>query len=150
MKRIFFALVFGAFFACGAAWSQDITAVVGTKLPDNTRFEVVQTPFDKAIVFRLDKYTGQVHRLTTCQKDDSTLSDKCWKEMTIVSPTKDSSMRGPRFQIAFMTTSATQKLTLLLNLETGQAWQYGLDNVNDKWFPFMECDERSINCRWKP
>jgi len=149
MKRVFLALVFSVALACGAAMAQDANGISGTKLPDIARFEMVQVPFDRTIVFKLDKYTGQIHRLTTCPKDDSTLSDKCWKEMTVVSPTKDTTMRGPRFQIAFVT-APTQKLTLLINLETGQTWQYGLDAINDKWFPFMECDERSTNCRWKP
>ncbi len=149
MKRIFLALVFSVLFACTAVLAQDTNGITGTKLPELARFEMVQSPFDRLVIFRVEKYTGQIYRLTTCQKDDSTLTDKCWKEMTVVSLPKEAAARVYRFQIAFVTTPK-EKLTLLLNLETGQTWQYGLDAVNDKWFPFMECDERTINCRWKP
>jgi len=148
MKTLFLALVFSVVFACSYALAQDASGISGSKLPDTARYEMVQSPFDRPIIFRLDRYTGQIHRLTTCQKDDSTLTDKCWKEMTVVSLSKGAAS-SPHFQIAFIT-APKEKLTLLINLETGQTWQYGLDAVNDKWFPFMECDDRTINCRWRP
>src|SRR2546423_12803237 len=103
MKKALLALVFSVIFACTGAIAQETSGIVATRQPDAARYEVVQTPYDRAVVFRLDKYTGQIHRLTACPKDDSIGSNMCWKEMTVVNQGKDSAARGPRFQILFLT-----------------------------------------------
>ena len=146
MRRVLFALLAVASLSCFTLAQEK--PVSGTELPENARFQVVQPSFDKGTTFRLDRFTGTIHRLSTCPKDDSLGSNLCWKEMTVVNPPKDLSSSRPRFQILILN---AQKTIALFNVETGQAWQYGIDPQYDRWFPFLECSDRnSITCIWKP
>src|SRR6187402_1664027 len=79
------AIFFAALILCGSfgVLGQDVAPTVSTSILDGARFEVIQSPLDKAVTFRLDKWTGMIDRLTTCPKDDGYGSSKCWKEMFI-------------------------------------------------------------------
>jgi hypothetical protein len=145
MPRLVLVLFATILLSCFAAAQEG--PVTGTELPDTARFQIVQPSFDR-VTFRLDRYTGQIHRLSTCPKDDSIGSNLCWKEMTVVNPMKGDLANRPRFQILMLN---AQKMILLQNVETGNSWQYGIDPQTDRWFPFLECNDRTSSaCYWKP
>ncbi|MEP6788822.1 MAG: hypothetical protein ABJB40_10355 [Acidobacteriota bacterium] len=146
MKIIFLfaALIFGT----GSTVVCQESVLIRTSPADNSgRFEVIQPSYDNTTTFRLDKYTGRVHRLATCPKDDSLGSDKCWKEMNVIDLPKIGAANRPRYQIVI---NVPLKLIMLMQTDTGQSWQYGIEPM-DRWYPFTECSERVINaCLWKP
>jgi hypothetical protein len=143
-------LLFAALLSIGcslSAWAQDDTVVHTSPLADSGRYEYIRAPKDRTATFRLDKYSGKIHRLTTCPRDDSEGSALCLKEMTVVDPIKGPFASRVRFQIYIDTLS---RMTLLLDLETGKAWQFGIDPL-EKWHPFLECNDRVVNaCFWRP
>jgi hypothetical protein len=108
---------------------------------------MVQVPWDKGTTFRLDKYKGIIHRLSTCARDDSVGSNKCWKEMIVVDVPREAGVAPARFQIVMNNLLRT---IFLVHVVTGQTWQYALDNTQ-KWHPFLECaDKNDANCLWRP
>lgn len=124
---------------------QDISSI-STSTVDGARFEIIQSPYDRTTTFRLDKFTGNIHKLGICPKDDTVGSDKCWKEMIVVDLQKVSANRI-RFQIVI---NGLLKMVVLLQIETGQTWQFGVDPL-DKWHPFIECtDKLDRACLWRP
>ena len=146
MRKAFFFATLSLGLAGGVV-GQDVTSSISTSAFDGARFEIIQPPGVRNTTLRLDKFTGNVHRLGTCPKDDSIGSDKCWKEMIVVDLPKVVGGTRPRFQIVI---NNLLKLTLLLNIDTGQSWQFGIDPL-DKWHPFIECtDKFDKNCLWRP
>ncbi len=52
-----------------------------------------------------------------------------------------------RYQIVI---NGVLKMIMLLQVETGQTWQYGIEPT-EKWYPFVECNDPSHpNCLWRP
>lgn len=145
MKFLFIALA--VMLSVLPAAAQDAISVSTSVAEYGGRYEIIQPPFDKTTTFRLDRYSGTVHRLATCPKDDSLASRLCWKEMTVVDLPKGSTVFRPRFQIFI---NGPARLITLMQVETGQTWQYGIEPT-DKWYPFIECtDKASPTCFWKP
>lgn len=143
--KISVLLVASLFCFAVSASAQD--AGVSTSTVDGARFELINPAFDRAVTFRLDKFTGTIHRLGTCPKDDSIGSDKCWKEMIVVDPPRAAAAGRIRFQI--VSSGSSPKSTFLLQIDTGKTWQFGVDPL-DKWHPFIECNDRtSFQCLWK-
>jgi hypothetical protein len=135
------------FCAVSAVVAQDDLPSISTSMGDNSgRFEIIQVPFDRRTTFRLDKFSGQIHRLGDCPKVGIIASQKCWKEMIIVELSGGMAAR-PRYQIVI---NGMLKMIMLLNVETGQTWQYGIEPT-DKWYPFVDCtDPAHPNCLWRP
>ena len=127
-------------------YGQDIQSTATAIAPEAARFEIIQPIYDKTLTFRLDKVTGNIYKLGTCPRDDSFGSSKCWKEMIIVDLPKGTPNRN-QFQIII---NGPLKMILLMQVETGHTWQYGVDPL-DKWHPFIECsDKTDRNCLWRP
>ena len=145
MKRVFMlagmSLVFALRVVCQDA------ASAGTSTIDGARFEVLQSPIDHGTTFRLDKYTGIIDRLGACPKDDGYGSKLCWKEMIVLDHPKSVSTGRLRYQIII---NGPLRLTMLLQIDTGRMWQYGID-PQERWFPFIDCsDKTNSNCLWRP
>jgi hypothetical protein len=146
MKRalVFMALTLGI--VAGAS-AQDSSQTVSTSTLDGARFEMIQSPLDKAVAFRLDKFTGTIDRLGTCPKDDGFGSSKCWKEMVVLELPKAAAQSRTRFQIVI---NVPMKLTMLMQIDTGRTWQLGVD-PQDRWAPFIDCTDKSnAVCLWRP
>lgn len=145
MKQAFF---FAALILSGTLGvvCQD-AASVSTSTLNGARFEVIQSPLDKTTTFRLDKFTGNIDRLGTCPKDDSYGSNKCWKEMIVLELPKGAATARPRYQIII---NGPLKLTMLMQIDTGRSWQFGID-PQERWYPFIDCsDHANSNCLWRP
>ncbi|MEJ7624298.1 MAG: hypothetical protein WKF34_09940 [Pyrinomonadaceae bacterium] len=146
MKKVLILTAFLAAFSV-AVFPQDGPPIMSTSTVDGARFEMVQPSSDRNLTFRLDKFTGVVHRLAACPKDDSVGSDRCWKEMVVLDLPKSLTNRI-RFQI--VVNGAALRNIFLLQIETGKTWQYGIER-EDKWHPFIECNDRTNpNCSWRP
>ena len=67
--------------------------------------------------------------------------------MIVLDLPKTGGANTPRFQIFI---NGPLKSIFLLQTDTGQTWQYGLEPM-DIWFPFIECpDKNERACLWKP
>lgn len=145
MHRVFLLAAMSLAFTLGVV-CQD-AASVSTSVQDGARFEVLQSPLDRGTTFRLDKHMGTIDRLGTCPRDDGYGSKLCWKEMTVIGLSKGGSNGQPRYQIIV---NGALKLTMLLQVETGRMWQFGID-PQERWFPFIDCsDKTNGNCLWRP
>jgi len=122
----FAAVIFGGVFGASA---QDSARIVSTSTMDGSRFEIIQSPLDIAVAFRLDKFAGTVDRLGTCPKDDRFGSSKCWKEMVVLDLPKSAPAIRTRYQIII---NMPSKLTMLMQIDTGRTWQLGVD-PQDRW-----------------
>jgi hypothetical protein len=133
--------------ATSAIFAQDDYTLVSTSLGEGSgRFEIIQVPQDRRTTFRLDKFSGQIYRLGDCPKIGVIGSQKCWKEMIVVDLPAGMAAR-PRYQIVM---NGVLKMIMLIQAETGQTWQYGIEPT-EKWFPFVECtDPGHPNCLWRP
>lgn len=128
-------------------FGQDAVSVSTSTTDPGGRYEIIQPPYDRTTTFRLDRYSGTIHRLAECPRDDSVASKMCWKEMNVVGLPRGSAASRPRYQIVI---NGLLKTIMLLQIETGQTWQYGIDPA-DKWYPFVKCtDKASPTCFWKP
>jgi len=144
-QMILFAVLFGA--VTLQALGQDVNQVISTSTLDGARFEVIQSPLDRGVTFRLDKFTGRIDRLGTCPKDDTIGSNRCWKEMIVLELPKTAPAAQTRYQIVI---NGPLRLTMLMQTDTGRAWQWGLDR-EERWYPFIDCsDKTNINCLWRP
>jgi hypothetical protein len=147
VMRTVFSLVATIFFAAFQTAAQEAVSVSTSTADHGGRYEIIQPPYDRTTTFRLDRYSGIIHRLATCPKDDSIASRMCWKEMNVVDLPRGAVASRPRYQIVI---NGPLKMIMLLQIETGQTWQYGIDPA-DKWYPFIECtDKASPSCLWKP
>ena len=140
-------LVLVLMFTNSIAISQDDYTSISTSVADSSgRFEIIQVPQDRRTTFRLDKFSGQVYRLGDCPKTAVVGSQKCWKEMIVVDLPTGMTAR-PRYQIIM---NGVLKMIMLLQVETGQTWQFGIEPT-EKWYPFVECnDPAHPNCLWRP
>lgn len=127
------SLPFVLLFSIGAvAQNAVIRPSVSTSLPDAARFEIVQ---HTNLTFRLDRYTGRIFQMSSCQQKGLTTSGLCWKETLILELPRNSNDGVPRYQI-FMGAEG-QRYVFLMNTITGQTWQYGIE-APDRWSPLTE------------
>ncbi|MEQ1923866.1 MAG: hypothetical protein ABL952_15280 [Pyrinomonadaceae bacterium] len=146
MKKIVLFAVFVIYGAVSAA-AQESTQIVSTSTMDAARFEIIQSPLDRGLMFRLDKFAGTIDRLGTCPKDDGFGSNRCWKEMIVLDLSKAAPSLRTRYQLII---NGPQRLTMLLQIDTGKMWQWGLDR-EERWYPFIDCtDKTNTNCLWRP
>lgn len=146
MKK-FVLLAALALVGSSTSFGQDSSQIVSTSTLDGARFEMIQSPLDRGVTFRLDKYLGVIDRLGTCPKDDQFGSNKCWKEMIVLDLPKAASSARPRYQIII---NGPLRLTMLMQIDTGKMWQWGLDR-EERWYPFIDCtDKTNTNCLWRP
>ena len=134
-------------FSCVFCVTGQNPVLVSTSTLDGARFEVIQSPISREITFRLDKWSGNIDRLGTCPKDDGYGSKQCWKEMTVLELSKAAPSPRPHYQIII---NPTLQITMLMQIDTGRSWQFGLD-PQERWFPFIECTDKTNNsCLWRP
>ncbi len=123
MKKLLFFLSITVCLA-SVSFAQDDSSTVATKVGEGVgRFEIIQVPRDSRTTFRLDKFSGRIYRLGDCPKVDVIGSQKCWKEMIVVDLPAGLAAR-PRYQIVI---NGLLKMIMLLQVETGQTWQYGIE-----------------------
>jgi len=147
MKKILILTAFLAAFSVDV-FPQDGAPIISTSTVEGARFEMVQPLFDRTLTFRLDKFSGSIHRLGTCPKDDSVGSDKCWKEMIVLDLGR--APVGNRIRYQIVVNGSTARSIFLLQIDTGKTWQYGIER-EDKWHPFIDCSDRTnSSCLWRP
>lgn len=103
-------------------------------LPEDARFEIVQSQLAAKWTFLLDRKCGAVSQLVRTQDDDN-----AWEQMIVVG-LRDCKPDGPaRFQI--FSSSLAARHTFLIDTSTGRTWT--LTSYTDKdgietngWSPF--------------
>lgn len=122
-------------------------ALTTTSVARDARFEIIQTPWNASITFRIDKFRGVIDRLATCSKDDSYGTSKCWKEMVVIDISKPNLPQHARYQIVM---NALHKTIFLFDVDNGASWQFGVE-ATEKWYPFIDCTDKTNNqCLWRP
>jgi hypothetical protein len=139
MKSFFAAASFVLLSVCHlSAQESTYKPAVSSTVPATARYEILQTnPNGRstAVTFNLDKYTGRVFNLSTCPQRSFVGVGLCWKEMVVLELPKAAGDSTPRYQI--FAHGEGGRSILLINVVTGQTWQYGVDGP-DKWTPLLE------------
>lgn len=84
-----------------------------TDIPNNVRFEVIQSSLAAKWTFRIDKFSGRVWQYVRTRDDDNV-----WEEMLVL-PKPITSTR-PKFQIYLSGLAA--KFTFLIDNDSGKTW----------------------------
>lgn len=139
MRNFLAALVFALVWVA-AAFGQDsyYKPATASTVPASSRYEIVQTnPHSRstAVTFNLDKFTGRVFSLGSCPQRSYVGMGLCWKEMIVLELPKPAGDSAARYQI--FAHGEGGRSILLINVLTGQTWQYGVDGP-DKWTPLLE------------
>lgn len=107
-----------------------------TTLPEDARFEIVQSPLAAKWTFRLDRHTGQVYQLVKTPDDG-----KAWELMLVEDlPAIQGFSEEPRFTI--FTSGLAARHTFLMDTVTGLSWvltevDLGAATTINVWKPFQ-------------
>ena len=107
-----------------------------TTLPEDARFEIVQSPLAAQWAFRLDRHTGQVFQLVKTRDDGI-----AWELMLVEDlPATPGFSEEPRF--AIFTSGLAARHTFLMDTVTGRSWvltEVDLDAATtvNVWKPFQ-------------
>jgi len=129
-----------SFAAQAAAESVDVDLIQSpqnTTTPPGARFEIVQSSRSVMLIFRLDRFSGQVWQFTQAT-DDSFV----WSEMEVIERPTVSSPTRARFQL--FTSGLMLRNTFLLDGDTGKSWLVVSKSRKDK-----EGNEYEIHL-WQP
>ena len=136
MRKLVLSLTSVLLFTFGA-FSQNaaVRPASSSSLPDTARFEIVQASGNSSLTFRLDRYTGRIFQMSSCQQRGLTSNGICWKETLILELPRNTNDGMPRYQL-FMSGESSRHV-FLMNIITGQTWQYGVE-ATDRWSPLTE------------
>lgn len=95
------------------------TAISGqnqtTMFPDKGRYEIIQSQLNPEHTYRLDRFTGNIDRLTMTKEDEHR-----WEKMLIQGLPEIKYANSARFVLFMSGTDAAQ--TFLMDSQTGQTW----------------------------
>ena len=98
------------------------------------RYEILLADPIYGSTYRLDRYTGRVDRLV------KTTGDYAWQEMAV--PDRDEQPTNrPRFQMFTSGSDTSQRVTFLIDSDTGKTWRADWDRgtggarTNQVWTP---------------
>lgn len=133
------------FVAVSAEGQDDPTPVhVLSPAANNARYAIVQSTVVVRDTFRLDRYTGRIHRIV--KEEDGTL---VWEEMVVHERPKLQTASTPRFQLFLSGTSVRH--TYLLDTSTGDTWQVMIvENETSKSPSNASQDESDKVTEWFP
>ncbi len=105
-----------AMMASAVVYSQ-ATHEVSTTVPPDSRFEIIQSNLTDRIVFKADKYTGDVYRIVF---DDQAFQS--WTKVTRLNHPYDSIVHPGKVNYQVFVSGYERKYTYLVNLNTGATW----------------------------
>lgn len=97
-------------------------------LPSDARFEILQAGPGSQWTLRLDRVTGNVERLVSGKAETLV-----WQKMRVLPHPKAVNSAKPHFLI--FVSGVTSQGTLLLDTDTGAAWQLVPKDDNSLWQP---------------
>jgi hypothetical protein len=109
----------------------DIYINQSSKIPEDARYEIVQSTINARGTFKLDRFTGKVYQFV--MNEDST---NRWQEIPRTFNPKDgATVKGkPNYQLFL--SGLTRRFDFLLNVRTGATWEIMVDeNGNESWEP---------------
>ena len=103
-------------------WSQDVYSHQFSSVPDNARYEIIQSERGARYTLKIDKYSGKVFQMVL--KEDSDLT---WEPIMILEEfTKEETTDGKvNFQVFISGLGA--RFIFLLQIDTGKTWQLAED-----------------------
>ncbi len=125
-------LIIALLLASPAAFSQTTPDYVSTTVPPDSRFEIIQSNLIDRIVFKADKYTGDVYRIVF---DDKAFQS--WTKMTRLNHPYDSIVHPGKVNYQVFVSGFERKYTYLVNLNTGATWIAVNSRGNYLWDPVL-------------
>jgi len=138
-----FSLILSIFLtvAISTASATDVGTNEKTSSPGNARYEIIQSNITMRDTYRLDRYTGRVHRLVNSSEDGLV-----WEEMTVKDRPSITKPSSARFQMFLSGIAA--KGTYMIDINSGKTWQLqvielpsavdGSVNTLASWIPLKE------------
>jgi hypothetical protein len=104
---------------------------VSTTIPENTRFEIVQSNLAARLTFKVDKYSGDVYQLASTTNDGQS-----WSKMKRLDHVSDNITDRNKVNYQLVTSGIALKFTYLMNVDTGATWELTTDKSgNYLWDP---------------
>jgi hypothetical protein len=101
---------------------------ISTQIPQDARYELVQSQIAAKGTFRVDRYNGNVYQLV--QDKDGNLT---WELMQKLNHPKDSPKES-RINYQIFMSGIAYKYTFLMNIWTGATWQLKQDSTTEALF----------------
>ncbi|HTR78201.1 MAG TPA: hypothetical protein VMH39_08830 [Gemmatimonadaceae bacterium] len=99
-----------------------------TALPEDARFEIIQSSIAAKLTLRLDRFSGEVDQMVS--RPDSSIG---WQAVPReVNPVRDQEIVG-RANYQIFSSGITIRFTFLINSNTGATWQL-YEDPNHGWF----------------
>lgn len=124
MKKIVFILFM--MFSCQCVMADQNTVNISTSQTGG-RYEIVQSPFLRKCLFKLDKYTGKVYQYVIGSDNEG-----IWKSLIILDKKEPDNKNRINFQLFFGGIAAAD--VFLLNIYTGDTYNLKEDEENDMLF----------------
>ena len=118
------------FFFCLSVKAEQSTGNISTSQTGG-RYEIVQSPFLRKCLFKLDKYTGKVYQYII----DSEKRGK-WERVVVLLESEPKDKERINFQLFFGGIAAAD--CFLLNIHTGETYQLTKDKNDIFLFEFVE------------
>jgi hypothetical protein len=104
---------------------------VSTTVPENARFEIVQSNLVAKLTFKIDKYSGDVYQLASATNDGQS-----WSKMKRLDHVSDNITERNKVNYQLVTSGIALKFTYLMNVDTGATWELTTDKSgNYLWDP---------------
>ena len=88
-----------------------------TSIPDNGRFQVLQSSLTAKVTIKLDKYNGSSWRLVTNNK-----GEWAWKEISRSKHLLDTKRNKDKVNYMIYTSGLDADFTMMTNINTGATW----------------------------
>lgn len=110
-----------------------------TRVPDDSRYELIQSQVAAKITLRLDKFTGEVFQLAeSLDLTESGYPSLVWQRMKR-DPHPDDTPVPDRVNYQIFTSGLGVRFTFLINVNSGAVWQLVEDRERVlSWQPVME------------
>ena len=131
IRQIVFAL--GLSLVPVLAFAQDATRPsASTTVPSYGRYEIVQSPLVASLTIRLDRFTGSTWQFVTTKNGDF-----AWQLLPRVGADAQKLIQG-RVNYQLFTSGIVVKVTILMNVNTGQSWYIAEDSKKGElWAPMQ-------------
>jgi hypothetical protein len=103
-----------------------------TSVPDNSRYEIIQSEMIAKLTFKIDRYEGSVFQLVLTS--DSTLT---WQKIKREKSLNDKIEKN-RVNYQLFISGLAVKYTFLVNLNTGVTWQLVKNKDDDFYWELLQ------------
>ena len=132
IKKIFGLLFVFQFLFYPSAWSQEVSIHSQTAIPNDSRFELIQSTLAAKHTFLIDKFNGECSVI----RNDPELG-LFWVKILKRPHSLDIIINKNKVNYQLFTSGLAAKHTFLINVDTGASWRLVQDDDLMLWSPFQ-------------